>query len=131
MRRVVVTGLGAITPLACGTEQSWKGLINGHSGLNTITSFDVSDIPSKIAGQVPRSKDANASKLGKFNPDEWISPKEQRRMDTFIQFGLAAASLAVQDSGWVPLNDECFERTGVMIGSGIGGLGTIEKNHQT
>ena len=128
MRRVVVTGLGVITPLACGTEQSWNGLINGQSGLNAITNFDVSDIPSKIAGQVPRSEDANASRQGAFNPDEWIAPKEQRRMDTYIQYGLVAASLAVQDSGWTPTGEESCNRTGVMIGSGIGGLPEIEKS---
>ncbi|MCS5598572.1 MAG: beta-ketoacyl-ACP synthase II [Rhodospirillales bacterium] len=128
MRRVVVTGIGLVTPLACGVEESWSRLISGKSGLNAITDFDVSDIPSKIAGQVPRLDDLNASALGAFNPDEWITPKEQRRMDTFIQYGLVAASYAVEDSGWKPLDEESFIRTGVMIGSGIGGLPEIEKS---
>ena len=128
MRRVVVTGIGLVTPLACGVEESWSRLISGKSGLNAITDFDVSDIPSKIAGQVPRLEDLNASALGAFNPDEWIAPKEQRRMDTFIQYGLVAASYAVEDSGWKPIDEESFTRTGVMIGSGIGGLPEIEKS---
>ncbi|MDC0189966.1 beta-ketoacyl-ACP synthase II [Rhodospirillales bacterium] len=128
MRRVVVTGVGLVTPLACGVEESWSRLISGKSGLNAITDFDVSDIPSKIAGQVPRSEDPAASALGAFNPNEWIAPKEQRRMDTFIQFGLVAASYAVEDSGWKPIDEESFTRTGVMIGSGIGGLPEIEKS---
>ena len=128
MRRVVVTGVGLVTPLACGAEESWSRLISGISGLNAITDFDVSDIPSKIAGQVPRSEDPNASALGAFNPNEWITPKEQRRMDTFIQYGLVAAIYAVEDSGWKPIDEESFTRTGVMIGSGIGGLPEIERS---
>ena len=128
MRRVVITGIGLVTPLACGTERSWNRLINGRSGIAAITNFDVSDIPSKIAGQVPRSKEVNASAGGSFNPDDWIAPKEQHRMDTFIQYGLVAATFAVEDSGWQPEDAKKLMRTGVMIGSGIGGLPEIEKS---
>ena len=131
MRRVVVTGIGLVTPLACGAEESWCRLINGKSGLNAITNFDVSDIPSKIAGQIPRSEDPKASTIGAYNPNEWIVPKEQRRMDTFIQYGLVASTYAVEDSGWKPLDDEGLARTGVMIGSGIGGLNEIYKTSVT
>ena len=128
MRRVVVTGIGLVTPLACGTELSWNRLINGRSGIAAITNFDVSDIPSKIAGQVPRSEEMDASAGGAFNPDEWIAPNKQRRMDTFIQYGLVAATFAVEDSGWKPEDAKELIRTGVMIGSGIGGLPEIEKS---
>ncbi|MEE2745482.1 MAG: beta-ketoacyl-ACP synthase II [Pseudomonadota bacterium] len=128
MRRVVVTGLGLVTPLGCGTLRSWDLLINGKSGVSLISSFDVSDMSSKIAGQVPRSAEPNAKLTGKFNPDEWITPKLQRRMDTFIQFGLVAAQLAVEDSGWIPTDEKELLRTGVMVGSGIGGLPEIERS---
>lgn len=121
MRRVVVTGLGLVTPLACGVEATWKRLIAGESGLGLIESFDVSDLPSKVAGQVPRGQLAD----GRFNPDDWVAPKDQRKIDDFILFGIAAADMAIADSGWVPQNDDQRERTGVMIGSGIGGLSTI------
>jgi len=128
MRRVVVTGIGLVTPLACGTDESWNRLIEGQSGIEAITNFDVSDIPSKIAGFVPRSDDVHASATATFNPDEWAAPKEQRRMDTFIQYGLVATHFAVEDSGWNPEDEGCLLRTGVMIGSGIGGLPEIEKS---
>ncbi len=130
MRRVAVTGVGLVTPLACGTDASWSKLIEGQSGLGAITNFDVSDIPSKIAGQVPRSDDHNASKQNLFNPDEWVPRKAQRRMDTFIQYGMAAAAYAVKDAGWNPEDEASLLRTGVMIGSGIGGLPEIEKSAQ-
>jgi len=130
MRRVAVTGVGLVTPLACGTDASWSKLIEGQSGLGAIENFDVSDIPSKIAGQVPRSEDENASAKGLFNPDEWVPPKEQRRMDTFIQYGMAATAYAVKDAGWTPDDEESLHRTGVMIGAGIGGLPEIEKSAQ-
>ena len=131
MRRVAVTGVGLVTPLACGTDASWSKLINGESGLGAITNFDVSDIPSKIAGQVPRSEDENARAQGLFNPDEWVPPKEQRRMDTFIQYGMAATAHAVEDAGWMPEDEEPLIRTGVIIGAGIGGLPEIEKSALT
>ena len=130
MRRVAVTGVGLVTPLACGTDASWTKLIEGQSGLGAITNFDVSDIPSKIAGQVPRSDEDNASDRNLFNPDEWVPRKIQRRMDTFIQYGMAAAEYAVKDAGWAPEDEGSLLRTGVMIGSGIGGLPEIEKSAQ-
>ena len=122
MRRVVVTGLGLVTPLACGVEESWAGLLAGKSGASPITKFKVDDLPTKIACQVPRGDGAN----GTFNPDQWVDPKEQRRMDDFIIYGLAAAKQAVVDSGWEPKTEEDRYRTGVLIGSGIGGLAGIE-----
>ena len=121
MRRVVVTGMGMVTPLACGVEETWERLIAGESGIRAIQSFDVSDLPAKIAGQVPRGETAE----GKWNPDDWIDPREQRRIDPFIGYGIAAAMQAVEDSGWKPEDEESRERTGVLIGSGIGGLEAI------
>jgi len=121
MRRVVVTGLGLVTPLACGVEETWSRLIAGKSGASRITSFDASDLATKIACSVPRGDGAN----GTFNPDQWMDPKEQRRVDEFILFGIAAAKQAVADSGWEPASEEDRNRTGVLIGSGIGGLNGI------
>ena len=121
MRRVVVTGLGLVTPLGVGIEHNWRRLTNGESGLGAIQSFDTSDLPCKIAGTVPRGDRAD----GNFNPDDFVSPKDQRRVDEFIVFGISAAVQAVEDSGWEPENEHDRERTGVMIGSGIGGLQTI------
>ena len=118
MKRVVVTGMGLVTPLGIGTENIWRKLTAGESGIRGIQSFDVSDLPAKIAGQVPRGETAS----GLFNADDWVPPKDQRKMDEFIVFAMAAAEQAVTDSGWKPDNDEDRERTGVMIGSGIGGL---------
>ncbi|MDP7540266.1 MAG: beta-ketoacyl-ACP synthase II [Alphaproteobacteria bacterium] len=120
MRRVVVTGIGLVTPLGCGVETNWRSLIEGRSGIGAVESFDVSDMRSKIAGQVPRGVGN-----GSFNADDWVSPKDQRRMDTFIVFGMAAATQAIEDSGWKPENEEERARTGVFIGSGIGGLQEI------
>jgi 3-oxoacyl-[acyl-carrier-protein] synthase II len=121
MRRVVVTGLGIVSPLGVGVENVWSRLLAGQSGISGIQSFDVSDLPAKIAGQVPRGDTAS----GSFNPDDYVPPKEQKKMDTFIVFAIAAAHEAVADSGWVPPDDEARERTGVMVGSGIGGLNYI------
>src|SRR5579883_503947 len=118
MRRVVVTGCGVVTPLGVGTETVWKRLLEGQSGIRAIQNFDVSDLPAKIAGQVPRGETAS----GSFNADDWAPPKEQRKMDEFIVFALAAAAQAVDDAGWKPADPVDRERTGVMIGSGIGGL---------
>ena len=118
MRRVVVTGLGLVTPLGIGAEHVWKRLLNSESGIGAIQSFDVSDLPAKVAGQVPRGETA----AGNFNADDWVAPKDQRKMDEFIIFALSAATQAVEDSGWKPTDEESLERTGVMIGSGIGGL---------
>ena len=123
MRRVVVTGLGLVTPLACGVEETWSRLLAGKSGAGPITKFKTEDLATKIACQVPRGDGSN----GSFNADQWVDPKEQRRMDDFIIFGLAAAKQAVVDSGWVPKTEEERCRTGVLIGSGIGGLPGIEE----
>jgi 3-oxoacyl-[acyl-carrier-protein] synthase II len=123
MRRVVVTGLGLVTPLACGVEESWAALLAGKSGASAITKFRTDDLATRIACQVPRGDGSN----GSFNPDQWVDVKEQRRMDDFIVFGLAAAKQAVRDSGWVPQSDEDRYRTGVLIGSGMGGLPGIEE----
>jgi len=123
MRRVVITGLGLVTPLACGVEETWSRLLAGQSGASPITRFRVDDLPTKIACQVPRGDGAN----GTFNPDQWVDAKEQRRMDDFIIYGLAAAKQAVVDSGWTPKSEDERCRTGVLIGSGIGGLDGIEQ----
>jgi len=123
MRRVVVTGLGLVTPLACGVEESWAALLAGRSGASPITRFRTDDLVTKIACQVQRGDGTN----GTFNPDQWVDPKEQRRMDDFIIYGLAAAKQAVVDSGWQPASEEERCRTGVLIGSGIGGLAGIEE----
>lgn len=117
MKRVVVTGLGMVTPLARGVRSSWNRLIESQSGIRGITSFDVSDLSSKIAGQIPRGEGEDL-----FNPDDWVPPKEQRKMDDFIVYAMAAAIEAVEDAGWTPEDEDARERTGVMIGSGIGGL---------
>ncbi|HEY2244592.1 MAG: beta-ketoacyl-ACP synthase II [Xanthobacteraceae bacterium] len=118
MRRVVVTGLGMVTPLACGTEQTWQRLRSGESGIKRIERFDVSDIPCKIAGQVPRGDGSD----GSFNPDDWMEPKEQRKVDDFIIFAMAAAAQALNDAGWHPHEYEDQIASGVLIGSGIGGV---------
>ncbi|MCZ6454987.1 MAG: beta-ketoacyl-ACP synthase II [Alphaproteobacteria bacterium] len=121
MRRVVVTGLGLVTPLGVGVEHNWQEITGSKSGIGAIQSFDVSDLPSKIAGQVPRGDSAD----GSFNADDYMSPKDQRRVDDFIVFAMGAAVQAVEDAGWTPDDEEELERTGVIIGSGIGGLQTI------
>lgn len=118
MRRVVVTGLGLVTPLGVGVENTWAKLLRGESGVRSIQSFDVSDLPAKIAGQLPRGE----TKDGNFNADDWVEPKEQRRMDPFIIYAMAAAQQAIEDSGARPKTEDEKERMGVMIGSGIGGL---------
>src|SRR5215813_2745576 len=118
MRRVVVTGLGMVTPLACGVEPTWQRLINGDSGARRIETFEVADLPAKIACQVPRGDGSN----GSFNPDQWMEPKEQRKVDDFIIFAMCAARQALEDAGWKPTTYDDQVSTGVMIGSGIGGL---------
>ncbi|MBN9578906.1 MAG: beta-ketoacyl-ACP synthase II [Alphaproteobacteria bacterium] len=122
MRRVVVTGLGLVTPLACGVEETWSRLLAGKSGARPITKFRTDDLATKIACDVPRGDGSD----GSFNADQWVDPKEQRRIDDFITFGLTAAQQAVTDSGWEPKTEEERCRTGVLIGSGIGGLPGIE-----
>ena len=121
MRRVVVTGLGLVTPLACGVEETWSRLLNCESGAGPITRFDPSEFQTTYACEVPRGDGSD----GSFNPDDWMAPKEQRKVDDFILYGMAAADQAVKDAGWTPEGDGDRERTGVMIGSGIGGLKNI------
>ncbi|WP_138465223.1 beta-ketoacyl-ACP synthase II [Poseidonocella sp. HB161398] len=121
MRRVVVTGLGMVSPLACGVEETWSRLLAGKSGAGTISKFDAGHLATTYACEVPYGDGTDAS----FNPDDWMEKKEARKVDEFILFGVAAAEQAVRDSGWMPEDDEGKERTGVMIGSGIGGLSTI------
>ncbi|WGH80399.1 beta-ketoacyl-ACP synthase II [Jannaschia ovalis] len=120
MRRVVVTGLGMVTPLACGVEETWRRLLDGQSGAGPITRFDASHLATTYACEIPRGDGSD----GTFNPDDWMEPKEQRKVDDFILYAMAAADQAVKDSGWTP-GEEGKLRTGVMIGSGIGGLSTI------
>ncbi|MCB1562503.1 MAG: beta-ketoacyl-ACP synthase II [Alphaproteobacteria bacterium] len=124
MRRVVVTGLGIVSPLGVGVAHNWSALTAGKSGIRKIEHFDVSDISSKIAGIIPRT-DSETPENGAFNPDLFVEPKEQRKTDIFITYALAAAKEAVEDSGWLPEDEESLDRTGVLIGSGIGGLDTI------
>ena len=121
MRRVVITGLGMVTPLACGVEATWSRLLAGQSGAGPITRFDASNVLTKYACEVPFGDGSD----GSFNPDDWMEPKDRRKVDDFILYGMAAAQMAVEDSGWLPQDDEGRERTGVMIGSGIGGLNSI------
>ena len=121
MRRVVVTGLGLVTPLADGVEESWSRILDGKSGAGPITGFDTTGLATTYACEVPLGDGSD----GTFNADAYMAPKEQRKVDTFILFGLAAAQQAVEDSGWTPTEDEDLERTGVLIGSGIGGLNSI------
>jgi 3-oxoacyl-[acyl-carrier-protein] synthase II len=121
MRRVVVTGMGLVTPLGSGVKVNWERLIAGKSGVRAIQNFDVSDLPARIAGQIPPGDTAT----GGFNADDYVPPKDQRKMDRFIVYAMGAAHQAVEDSGWKPEGEEGRRRTGVMIGSGIGGLETI------
>jgi 3-oxoacyl-[acyl-carrier-protein] synthase II len=121
MRRVVVTGMGIVSPLGLGVEHVWKKLINGESGINVIQSFDTTELTAKIAGQVPPGPAAD----GGLDLSEWIGVKELKKMDRFIHLGLVAAAEAVKDSGWLPQTEEEKYASGVMIGSGIGGLQSI------
>ena len=123
MRRVVITGLGMVSPLGCGVEASWKRLIAGESGASRVTEFEVSDISCQIACSIPRGTYAE----GRYNPDEWMEPKEQRKVDDFIVYAMAAADQALTDAGWHPETPDDCAATGVLIGSGIGGLQGIEK----
>jgi len=121
MRRVVVTGLGMVTPLACGVEETWSRLLDGQSGAGTITRFDASHLATTYACEIPLGDGSD----GTFNVDDWMAPKDRRKVDDFILYGITAATQAVQDSGWMPEDEEDRCRTGVMIGSGIGGLSSI------
>src|ERR1700719_186243 len=116
-RRVVVTGLGLITPLGTGVEKNWEALMAGRSGIGPITRFDISDYPTKIAGQVPD-----------FDPLDWIEKKDVRKMDLFIQYAMGAAEQAMRQSG-LQITEENADNVGVLVGVGIGGLCTIEENH--
>jgi len=118
MRRVVVTGLGLVTPLGCGIEPTWQRLIAGQSGIRHVEKFDVSDLPCKIAGQVPRGDGSD----GSFNPDQWMEPKEQRKVDDFIIFAMGAAAQALNDADWHPSSYDDQITSGVLLGSGIGGV---------
>jgi len=121
MRRVVVTGLGMVTPLACGVEETWKRLLAGQSGAGPITKFDTEGYVTTYACEIPTGDGSD----GTFNPDDWMEPKEQRKVDDFILYGMTAATQAVRDAGWDNPSEEEKLRTGVMIGSGIGGLTSI------
>jgi len=125
MRRVVVTGMGMVSPLGVGVDHNWDAITNGKSGIKAIESFDVSDITSQIAGIIPRGDAA-----GEYNPDHFMDAKEQRKVDQFIVYGMAASIEAIEDSGWTPSNEEEQNRTGVLIGSGIGGLDEIDRTSQ-
>src|SRR3989338_4589182 len=129
MRRVVVTGLGMVSPLADGVEATWRRLLKGERGIGPITYFDATDYSTKIAGQVPQCETLTKAQ-GLFNPDLYLSPKEQRKIDRFIELGIAAAIQAVEDADWMPESEEERERTGVLIGSGIGGLPEITVTSQ-
>ncbi len=126
LRRVVVTGLGLVTPIGTGVELTWKRLLEGTSGVSPIEKFDVSDLPAKIAAQVDRGDGE-----GEFNFDDWVTPKDRRKMSDFIIFGLAAAQQAIEDAKWKPETEEQRYRTGVLIGSGIGGLNEIVEGAET
>ena len=114
MRRVVVTGLGMVSPLGCGVKTSWERLIAGESGAGKVTSFDVSDLASQIACQIPRGDGTN----GTYNPDDWMDKKDQRKVDDFIVYAMCAARQALDDADWHPSTEEQRCATGVMIGSG-------------
>ena len=128
MRRVVITGIGLVTPLGCGTELAWAKILAGKSGANRISAFDPTDYACKVAFEVPRVDgrgEGGPDVPGSLDPDAIMSAKDRKRVDDFILYGIAAADEAVKDAGWTPEDPEELERTGVIIGSGIGGLGTI------
>ncbi len=121
MRRVVVTGMGLVTPLGCGVEAAWSNILAGRSGARRVDGFQVDDLPCQIANFIPRGDGTN----GTFNADQWMEPKDQRKVDDFIIYAMAAATQALTDANWAPKTDDDQERTGVLIGSGIGGLSGI------
>jgi 3-oxoacyl-[acyl-carrier-protein] synthase II len=121
MRRVVITGMGLVTPLGCGTGHAWSNLLAGKSGARRVAEFDVSDLPCQIGCFIPRGLEPGA-----FNPDAWMEPKEQRKVDDFIVYAMSAADQAIADAGWSPKTEDERVRSGVLIGSGIGGLQGIE-----
>jgi len=124
MRRVVITGMGMVSPLGCGVEASWNRLIAGENAARRIAEFDVSDLACQVACQIPRGDGSN----GSYNPDDWAEPKDQRKVDEFIVFAMAAAEQALDDANWHPRSYDDQTRSGVLIGSGIGGLQGIEKS---
>ena len=121
MRRVVVTGLGMVTPLGCGVDTTWTRILDGQSGARKIDTFEVADLASRIACVIPRGDGSD----GTFNPDQWMEPKDQRKVDDFIIFAMAAARQALDDADWHPSTEEDKCATGTLIGSGIGGLSGI------
>jgi len=123
LRRVVITGTGMVSPLACGVDATWRRILAGQSGVTAVDNFDVSDLPTKIAAQVPVGDGSDDT----FNADDWMEPREQRRVDDFIIYAVAAAQQAVDDADWKPEAYEDQIRTGVLVGSGIGGLVGIEQ----
>ena len=123
MRRVVITGLGMVSPLGCGVEETWSRLVKGDNAAERIDNFEVDDLSCQIACQIPRGDGSN----GTFNADDWMEPKEQRKVDDFIIYSMAAADQAIKDSGWTAETEEDRYRAGVLVGSGIGGLQGIEK----
>ncbi|MBL0371220.1 beta-ketoacyl-ACP synthase II [Rhizobium sp. KVB221] len=126
MRRVVITGIGMVTPLGCGAEVTWANLIAGQNGARKVTEFEVDDLPAKIACRLPFGDGSN----GTYNADDWMEPKEQRKVDPFIVYGMAAADMALKDADWHPKSDEDQIATGVLIGSGIGGVeGIVEAGY--
>ncbi len=133
LKRVVVTGLGTVNPLGADAETSWRGILGGVSGASAVTHFDVADLPARIACMVPRAgRPETCAKphldgARPFDPDDWMEPKESRKVDEFIVFAMAAAEMAFRDAGWRPQSEEDRVRTGVLIGSGIGGLEGIEQ----
>lgn len=127
MKRVVVTGMGAVTPLANGVDLTWQRILSGCNAARRISEFDVEDLPVKIACQVPRGDGSD----GTFNPDDWMEPKEQRKVDDFIVYAIAAAQQALDDSGWQPTSEQERYRAGTLIGSGIGGLKGIAETTLT
>jgi 3-oxoacyl-[acyl-carrier-protein] synthase II len=121
MRRVVITGLGMVTPLGCGVESTWQRLLDGESGAKKLETFDVSDLACKIACTIPKGDGSDST----FNPDQWMDPKDQRKVDPFIVYAMAAARQALDDAGWKPTSYDDQTRSGVLVGSGIGGIGGI------
>jgi 3-oxoacyl-[acyl-carrier-protein] synthase II len=125
MRRVVVTGLGAITPLGVGVQHTWNRLIAGHSGIVSVADFEPQkqwrELTSTVAGLVPKSK-SSGSAVGNWRADDWLSASDQRRMSTFSQYAMAAAGMALEDAAWKPWKEEDLQETGVCLGSGIGNL---------
>jgi 3-oxoacyl-[acyl-carrier-protein] synthase II len=122
VRRVVITGLGIVSPLGCGVETTWANIVAGRSGVARVTTFQVDDLACQVAGQIPRG----AKSEGKFQPDDWMEPKESRKVDPFIVYAMAAADQALDDAGWHPQSNDDQIASGVLIGSGIGGLEGIE-----